>query len=104
MVASLDYGDLQDCDAAQRKYTSRFAGTSSASPIVAGAAALVQSVAKVGRDGCPLTPAALRNLLVDTGSSQTDGPHGPARQHIGPRPDLARALSQMPPHRVGRCH
>jgi subtilisin family serine protease len=91
MVASLDYGDLQGCDAHGRKYTGLFAGTSSASPIVAGAALVVQSVVKT-RTGRPLAPSELRALLVETGSPQTDGPHGPATQHIGPRPDLRRAI------------
>ncbi|MBS2011709.1 MAG: S8 family serine peptidase [Deltaproteobacteria bacterium] len=93
MVATLDYGDLQGCDATGRKYTNEFGGTSSASPIVAGAAILVESIVKTDK-GCPYTPAELRSLLVATGSPQTSGPHGPATQHIGPRPDLARALAR----------
>jgi subtilisin family serine protease len=93
-VATLDYGDLQGCDAHGRKYTAEFAGTSSASPVVSGAAILVQSVARTVV-GCPLAPRDLRALLALTGSPQTDGPHGPRRQHIGPRPDLSRALERM---------
>ena len=93
MVATLDYGDLQGCASAQRKYTNLFGGTSSASPIVAGAAVLVESIAKTEK-GCPLSPRDLRTLLTETGSPQTDGPHGPAAQHIGPRPDLAAALAR----------
>ena len=93
MVATLDYGDLQGCASAQRKYTNLFGGTSSASPIVAGAALLVESIAK-SEKGCPLSPRDLRTLLVETGSPQTDGPHGPASEHIGPRPDLAAALAR----------
>jgi hypothetical protein len=92
-VASLDYGDLQGCDATGRKYTSLFAGTSSASPIVAGAALLVESIVKTEK-GCPLTPTTLRRLLAETGSPQTDGPDGSAKQNIGPRPNLARALER----------
>ena len=91
MVATLDYGDLQGCDAAQRKYTDLFGGTSSASPIVAGAALLVESIVKTEK-GCPLSPRDLRTLLVETGSPQTDGPHGRAKQNIGPRPDLSGAI------------
>lgn len=30
-----------------------------------------------------------------TGTPQVDGPHGPATQHVGPRPDLARALRDL---------
>jgi hypothetical protein len=93
IVATLDYGDLQGCDATARKYTNQFGGTSSASPIVAGAALLVESIVKTEK-GCPLKPRALRTLLAETGSPQTDGPHGSAKQKIGPRPDLARALER----------
>lgn len=103
MVATLDYGDLQGCDATRRKYTEVFGGTSSASPIVAGAALLVESVVKTEK-GCPLSPHDLRALLVETGSPQTDGPHGPAKQHIGPRPDLSGAIerARASPARCGR--
>jgi subtilisin family serine protease len=101
MVATLDYGDLQGCDAAQRKYTELFGGTSSASPIVAGAALLLESIAKTEK-GCPLSPPDLRTLLVETGSPQTDGPHGSAKQNIGPRPDLAGAIERARAY-PGRC-
>jgi subtilisin family serine protease len=103
MVATLDYGDLQGCDVTGRKYTNLFGGTSSASPIVAGAALLVESVVKTDK-GCPLSPRDLRALLVETGSPQTDGPHGPAKQNIGPRPDLAGAIERARalPVRCGR--
>lgn len=91
-VATLDYGDLQNCTVlGERNYTDQFAGTSSASPVVAGAAVSIQGVVRAER-GRPLDPITLRTLLVATGSPQTDGPHGPATQHVGPRPDLARAL------------
>jgi len=93
MVATLDYGDLQGCDAHGRKYTALFAGTSSASPVVAGAALLVESVYRT-QAGCELAPRRLRAILAATGTPQTDGPHGPASQHIGPRPDLARAMGE----------
>lgn len=93
MVATLDYGDLQGCDATGRKYTYAFGGTSSASPIVAGAAVLLESIVKTQKRK-PLSPKDLRALLVETGSPQTDGPHGSKKQHIGPRPDLARAVKR----------
>ncbi len=99
MVASLDYGDLQGCDVTARKYTEQFGGTSSASPIVAGAAILVESVYETEKR-CALAPADLREVLAETGSPQTDGPHGPASQHIGPRPDLAAAIARA---RTIRC-
>ncbi|HLL24364.1 MAG TPA: S8 family peptidase, partial [Kofleriaceae bacterium] len=93
-VATLDYGDLQACDRqhaanVDRDYTNEFSGTSSASPIVAGAAILLESAAKAR--GELLAPATLRDLLRRTGTPQA----GNTRQHIGPRPDLARALAEL---------
>ena len=86
-VATLDYGDLQRCDdTAHRHYTDAFGGTSSASPIVAGAAILLESYAKR-----TLSPADVRRLLATDGSPQT----GNTREHIGPRPDLAKLLSAI---------
>jgi len=89
-VATLDYGDLQRCDddTRERHYTGEFSGTSSASPIVAGAAILLESIAHR-----TLTPAQVRAALATAGSPQT----GNTREHIGPRPDLARALRLVEP-------
>lgn len=113
-VATLDYGDLQSCKHpddrayADRHYTNEFAGTSSASPIVAGAAVLLESWSKRER-GKPLAPEVVRDLLQRTGTPQADGIGGSsssavqasaaqasaAQQNIGPRPDLARALDAL---------
>ena len=88
-VATLDYGDLQRCsDVKDRHYTNEFSGTSSASPIVAGAAVLVQSYVR-SETGAVLSPDAMRNLLRETGTAQA----GNVKEQIGPRPDLARALT-----------
>ncbi len=90
-VATLDYGDLQACDGGvDRHYTGEFAGTSSASPIVAGAAILVEERAKNER-GRVLPPRELRELLSRTGTPQVRE----NQQPIGPRPDLARALHEL---------
>jgi len=95
MVATLDYGDLQACDQGEdrrytdRHYTNTFSGTSSASPIVAGAAVLIQGIAK--QRGGVLGPRDLRTLLRDTGTPQA----GDTSKQIGPRPDLARALGRL---------
>ncbi len=94
-VATHDYGDLQRCaDTGDRNYTELFAGTSSASPIVAGAALLLQSLV-IERRGSPLAPRLLRDLISRTGSPQVDGPDAPASQRIGPRPDLATAIEAI---------
>lgn len=88
-VATLDYGDLQRCAGADRHYTAQFAGTSSASPIVAGAAVLLESLAR--ERGRVLAPSELVALLRATGSPQTGW-----RSHaIGPRPDLERAIQAL---------
>jgi len=89
-VATLDYGDLQACSGADRHYTGEFAGTSSASPIVAGAAVILEGVARAR--GHVLGPTELRLLLRQTGTPQA----GDTAEAIGPRPDLARALRAMP--------
>lgn len=89
-VATLDYGDLQSCDNRNsRHYTDEFSGTSSASPIVAGAAVLLQSYAK--SRGRTLSPVYVRELLANTGTAQV----GEKRESIGPRPDLARAMKRL---------
>jgi hypothetical protein len=73
-----------------RHYTGEFAGTSSASPIVAGAAVLLESYAR-SRSRGPLPAADIRALLRATGTPQT----GAAREPIGPRPDLAPAFDAI---------
>ena len=88
-VATLDYGDLQACSGADRHYTGEFSGTSSASPIVAGAAVIVQGVAR--SRGRLLTPSQVRDLLRSTGTPQA----GDTSQQIGPRPDLERAITAL---------
>jgi subtilisin family serine protease len=88
-VATLDYGDLQACAGDHRHYTGEFSGTSSASPIVAGAAVILEGFARAR--GRVLGPAELRALLRRTGTPQA----GNTAQAIGPRPDLARALQEV---------
>ena len=90
-VATLDYGDLQACDgpARDRHYTGEFSGTSSASPIVAGAAVILEGIAR--ERGAVIAPAQLRDLLRETGTPQA----GDTRKAIGPRPDLERAIRAL---------
>ncbi|MCM3904970.1 MAG: S8 family serine peptidase [Pyrinomonadaceae bacterium] len=93
-VATTGYGNLyQNPDAPTNPdfwYTGIFSGTSSASPIAAGAAANVQGIA-FDQSGIPLTPLQIRTLLVQTGSPQL----GNTAEHIGPRPDLRQAIAQL---------
>ena len=93
-VATLGYGDLQG-DASENKwYTIRFSGTSSASPIVTGAAACIQGRAKA-KNGAALAPAKVRGILMATGTPQEAGPGVPLSQHIGPLPNLAEAMTKV---------
>ena len=70
-------------------YTSSFSGTSSASPIVVGAAADLQGVALAGGIG-NLPPADVRQRLRDTGTPQASDP-----RLIGPQPNLRAAIDQL---------
>ncbi|HDR4457133.1 putative mucin/carbohydrate-binding domain-containing protein [Bacillus sp. CH_48] len=73
-------------------YTSTFSGTSSASPIIAGAATSIQGIAKEHR-GSPYTPAELRNILSNpnTGTQSQD----PWNDRIGVLPDLKSILNNL---------
>lgn len=89
-VTTTGYGDLQ-LGRPQRRYTDWFSGTSSASPIVAGAAACLQGI-RLAAGLPPLDSFAMRAALRATGSPQQDGPNGPATQRIGSRPNLAQLI------------
>jgi subtilisin family serine protease len=93
-VTTLGYGDAQGGSKEAVWYTHRFSGTSSASPIVTGAVACLQGLAKV-KHGKPLTPAEVRKILVATGTAQVAGPGVPVSQHIGPLPNLAAAIKKL---------
>ena len=71
------------------EYTGEFGGTSSASPIVAGAAVILEGIAR--QRGEVIAPAALGDLLRRTGTPQA----GDTRKAIGPRPDLERAIRAL---------
>lgn len=89
-VTTAGYGDLQGGANEQLWYTDTFSGTSSASPIVAGALGCVQGVL-AAKSRPKLTPARARDLLRTTGSPQMDAPGRPRTQRIGNRANL-RAL------------
>jgi subtilisin family serine protease len=91
-VTTCGYGDAQGGASENRWYTHRFSGTSSASPIVTGAVAVLQGISKV-RNGAPLTPAKVRAILMSSGTPQVAGPGVPLSQRIGPLPNLAKAES-----------
>lgn len=89
-VVTTGYGDAFDGGGdPDQYYTDLFNGTSSAAPMIAGSAAILEGV-QAACGGSPLTPAELRDILVSTGSPQVAGPYP---GNIGPRPDLAAALA-----------
>ncbi|MGD9570437.1 MAG: S8 family serine peptidase [Thermoleophilia bacterium] len=91
-VVTAGYGDAPWSASGDLAYTACFDGTSSAAATIAAAAAAVQS-AEIARDGTPLTPAEVRDLLVATGTPQVSaGVDG----LIGPRPDVAAAIAALP--------
>ncbi|MBX2849697.1 MAG: S8 family serine peptidase [Acidiferrobacterales bacterium] len=88
-VTTMGYGDLLNTSLNSR-YTANFGGTSSASPIVAGAAASIQGMLKAaGRP--PLTPFEMRKLLTDTGSPQTLE----LSRKISTLPDIIKAAKSL---------
>jgi subtilisin family serine protease len=93
-VTSLGYGDAQGGASENTWYTLRFSGTSSASPIVTGAAACIQGRAKA-KNGAPMTPKKVRDILIATGTKQEAGPGVPLSQHIGPLPNLVEAMKKV---------
>ncbi len=93
-VTTTGYGGLSGVpNGADDAYTGGFSGTSSASPIVAGAAAVVSSVRQQQGLGAP-TSQFVRTLLANTGTPQVlpaDNALALAG-NIGPLPNLAAAL------------
>ena len=93
-VTSCGYGDLSGESTADF-YTSTFNGTSSASPIIAAAAALLQCLHRVQTDR-PLLPLPMRGLLANRATGTRQGPN--VGGHIGVMPNLdaiSRATLQL---------
>ncbi len=92
-VYTTGYGTLFDGGGdPNQEYTSTFAGTSSASPVVMGAATCLQGYYK-STYGVPAGADYIRDVLVSTGSPQQFN----ITQHIGPRPDLQAAIASLAP-------
>ena len=87
-VATLAYGDLLMANGSDSRqwYTRSFSGTSSASPIVTGAAAAIQGMRKA-RGLYTLNSYQMRRLLGQTGTSQASD-----SRNIGPLPNLRSAF------------
>ncbi len=88
-VFTLGYGDFARYgDDDDQAYTASFEGSSSAVPMVAGAAALMVQASRESRGQAP-QPLDVRRTLVATGIAQGAGPH------IGPLPDLPAAVAAI---------
>ena len=101
-VATTGYGNLHGSKGDNDAYTGRFSGTSSASPLVTAAAAVMQSVARQSL-GRVLEPDELRELMAKTGTPQ---PAGDAVTHnVGSQPNLKWALAALSNERAmhGGC-
>ena len=83
-----------DGGAARNLYTNSFGMTSGASPIVAGAAILVQSIAQ-SRFGHRLSPAQLRRILSDRDPAINTPSAAPAVDRIGVMPNLGAIIGRM---------
>lgn len=86
-VVTCGYGDLDDGGGdGDESYTSVFNGTSSATPIVAGAGLVVQGMMEANTSGVRLSPQQMRLMLSDpaTGTPQGGGVAG----NIGVMPNL----------------
>lgn len=94
-VVTTGYNDLWSADGKNYWYTATFGGTSSASPIVASAVAIVESIYESNYSGATLGPLAMRTALKSSGSPQQAGTY-PVSQNIGPRPDIQAALQILP--------
>jgi serine protease len=92
-VVTTGYGGLQG-GPMNEWYTSTFNGTSSASPIVTGAAAVLSSVAQ--QQGVAYSPGQIRSRLVATGTAQVTASPALAG-NIGPLPNLREALKAFVP-------
>ncbi len=87
-VVTTGYGDLYSAEGINNYYTSTFSGTSSASPIVAGALACAEGYYLANISATPPTPSYMRTHLVTWGTAQITPPIG----NIGPRPNIQAAI------------
>ncbi len=88
-VTTTGYGDLYNAEGFNYWYRRDFAGTSSASPVVAGAVVCCVGYWKSNISSTPPSPHYLRTVLINTGTPQVS----PGTGKIGPRPDLQAAFT-----------
>jgi len=90
-VLAAGYGSYQKYDNDNNRTYNYFSGTSSATPVVASAATLIQAYYRQAT-GQYLSPAAMKNLLISTGIPQGGTVVG---QKIGPFPNVKNAILQL---------
>jgi serine protease len=90
-VVTTGYGDLASATGANGYYTSSFSGTSSAAPVVAAAAASLNSAHET-LNGVSISPDQLRAVLMTTATAQITSGTGVLAGNIGGYPNLAKAL------------
>lgn len=89
-VATLGYGVLQDKDDNDRDYTDNYGGTSSATPLVTGALALIQSYA-IEHHHVYLNANQMHLLVMESGYKDATLPHADVLP-MGARPNVHGAL------------
>lgn len=87
-VYTLGYGGLYGTDTTNY-YTATFGGTSSASPIIVGACAILQGIHKQAH-GRPLDYTEMHELLINYST-----PQAPHYKPIGPMPNLQGSVDQV---------
>jgi len=90
-VLAAGYGSYQKYDNDNNRTYTYFNGTSSATPVVASAATLIQSY-YYQNTGQYLSPSAMKNLLISTGIPQGGTV---VNQKIGPLPNVKNAILQL---------
>ena len=88
LVVTCGYGDLHGAPTYPETewYTQYFSGTSSATPIVAGAVVAFQGMVKAVSAEV-LSPFTLRDMMTASGTPQQSG------HQVGPRPDIVEAFN-----------
>jgi hypothetical protein len=95
-ITTTGYGDLRHELGENSWYTIDFGATSGAAAMVAGAAAVLESILKA-RGDAPRSPTDLRQLLRATGTPQA----GDTSKRIGPRPNLRAAIAALDGQMIG---
>jgi subtilisin family serine protease len=87
-VVTSGYGDLQKMPGNDRNYTAGFSGTSSATPLSAGALASIQGYC-ISQSGAYIGPYLMRDILKSTGYTEA------LKDGIGHRPDVWGAMKYL---------